>query len=129
EIEAKTPFKVASLANADTELTGKIVTRTKAVINPNQLNEVREAETTLTVELIWRDLRIGHGGDVLTPPEPTQADSPIAPPTVLPPPPAPITVTATGRFIPELGGSLASAEKQMIDNLAVQIVSMMEKAW
>src|SRR2546422_5758194 len=80
EIEAKTPFKVAaSQLVADTELCGKIVNRNKAVINANQLNEVREAETSLVVELIWRDLRLGHVGDVLTKPGPDQTAKPENP--------------------------------------------------
>ena len=42
EIEAKTPFKVVdSRAGADTELIGKIVSTSKAVITLNQLGEVR----------------------------------------------------------------------------------------
>ena len=34
-----------------------------------------------------------------------------------------------GGFIPELGGSLTTAEKQNVDRLAIQIVSMMEIPW
>src|SRR5262249_1307172 len=50
EIESKTPFKVVSCADgADTELTEKIITRNKAIVNVTQINEIREAETTLGV--------------------------------------------------------------------------------
>ncbi len=56
EIEAKTPYKVVSnCESADTELVGTIITFTKRVINANQLNEVREAETTLGVEVVGSD--------------------------------------------------------------------------
>ncbi len=139
EIESKTPYRVSNnRAGADSELLGKIIVRTKSVINANQMNEVREAEATLAVEVLWRDLRVGHCGDVLSQPrgEPVlplpNAPPPAGTPGVhplLPPPPPPILITAIGRFIPELGGSITSAEKQMIDSLAVQIVSMMERAW
>src|SRR5262245_15270336 len=45
EIEAKTPFKVVNCREqADTELHGKIVNRRKALVNMNQLGEIREAE-------------------------------------------------------------------------------------
>ena len=38
---------------------------TKNVLSANPFNEVREGETTLVVEIIWRDLRTG---EVLTRP-------------------------------------------------------------
>ena len=56
EIEAKTPYKVVSNCEAaDTELIGTIINFNKNILNRNQLNEVREAETTLAVEVIWRN--------------------------------------------------------------------------
>jgi hypothetical protein len=61
EIEQKTPYKVVGPGcNADTELTGTVLIFTKGLLNVNQINEVREAETTLTVEVVWRDLRTGE---------------------------------------------------------------------
>ena len=61
EIEQKTPYKVVGpYSNADTELTGTVKIFTKALLDVNQLNEVREAETTLSVEVVWRDLRTGE---------------------------------------------------------------------
>ena len=58
EIQLKTPYKI-SQGDADTELTGTIIGFTKGLLNYTQLNTVREAETTLIVELVWRDLRTG----------------------------------------------------------------------
>jgi len=52
---------------------------------------------------------------------------PGAPP--VPPPPPPVLVQSIGGFIPELGQSLSTAQQQNVDRLAIQIVSMMEKAW
>jgi hypothetical protein len=61
EIESKTPYKVVSDPNkADTELTGTIVSLTKNLLNRNPLNEIREAETVLTVGIVWKDLRSGE---------------------------------------------------------------------
>lgn len=61
EIEAKTPYKVVAGGQpADTELDGAIVNSGKNIINRNQLNEVREAETRVSVEIFWRDLRTGE---------------------------------------------------------------------
>lgn len=120
DIESKTPFKVVSCReDADTELTGKIINWRKNVINVNQLNEVREAEVGLAVELTWRDLRPGTGGDVLSAPRPKDPGAP---------PPPPILVEPVANFIPELGGSVTSAEKMLVDNLAQAIVFKMEVA-
>lgn len=61
EIEARTPYKVVSnRASADTELKGTIVSLTKNILNRNQLNEVREAQTVMRAQIIWRDLRTGE---------------------------------------------------------------------
>jgi hypothetical protein len=90
EIELKTPYKVVQ-ENADTELVGRIVGFQKALLNYTPFNTVREAETTMTVELVWRDLRTGA---ILTRParRPGQALDPeerqpllAAPETILPP--------------------------------------------
>jgi hypothetical protein len=130
QILTKTPYTIVQNGDeADTELIGTIVGRTKAVINYNQVGETREAETTLTVEVVWRDLRPGRCGDVLSLPARGNPGDPLPPP---PPPGAvlpPVIVQSLGSFIPELGGSLTTAEKQNVDRLAVQIVSMMEKPW
>ncbi len=96
EIEQKTPYKVVSEGcPADTELTGTIVSFTKVVINVNPLNEVREAETTLGVEVVWKDLRTG---EYLTRPgrrpgEPIPVEPPAGPlvPDPLRPPISPPT--------------------------------------
>src|SRR5215211_1942195 len=61
EIEAKTPYKVVSnREGADTELTGNVIALTKNLLIRNQLNEIREAETVLTVGIVWKDLRSGE---------------------------------------------------------------------
>ena len=46
--------------DADTELSGTIVAFTKGTLNVNQLNEVREQETNMVVEVVWRNLRTGE---------------------------------------------------------------------
>ncbi|HEY1375653.1 MAG TPA: LPS assembly lipoprotein LptE [Gemmataceae bacterium] len=150
EIEAKTPYKVISdRSRADTELTGTVVSLTKNLINRNQLNEIREAETLLTVGIVWKDLRSGEilskqrkapnvvptpGIPALDIPDLTAAAAAPPPP---PPPPggppcpeaAPVLVTGLGDYIPELGQSTTTAYQQSINKLAVQIVSLMEKPW
>lgn len=151
EIEARTPYKVVSdCARADTELTGTIISFNKNVVNRNQLNESRELETTLGVEIVWKDLRTGEILSRPRPPGPAIA-APVVPspgalnegmpglPPVVPPPvaappppgapPPPVLVQSIGGFIPELGQSLTTAQQQNVNRLAISIVSMMEKPW
>jgi hypothetical protein len=158
-IEQNTPFKVVSDCDkADTELRGTITAFTKGILNRNQLNEVREAETIMTVEVVWRDRRTGEilsgparrAGDLLPPP----AMIDIAPGTVptiplgvagpghqdpqptegamvgpLSPPPPAALVSSYSTYIPEVGGSITTSLKRNLDRLALQIVHMMEVPW
>ena len=149
QIEDHTPYKVVPCGqDADTELVGVISFAGKNVINRNQLNEVREAETLIGVELVWTDLKTG---EVISKPRrdgepPIILQTPAAPntvtpdgTTVLPPilgvpegvlPPKPVVVVQSlGHFIPELGGSITTSQQQNIKRLATQIVSMMEIPW
>lgn len=59
EIQTKTPYRVAQ-DDADTELLCTIVNFQKNLLNFTQFNTVREAETVMTVQLVWRDLRTGE---------------------------------------------------------------------
>jgi hypothetical protein len=149
EIELKTPFKVVSDCSiADTELSGNILSLTKNLLNRNQLNEIREGETVLTVGIVWKDLRSGEilslprpGPTALATPGIPSLDIPevtgVAPPPPAPPTPPggprlpapPVLVTGIGNYIPELGQSNATAYQTAINRLATQIVSLMEKPW
>jgi hypothetical protein len=130
EIEAKTPYKVVQCAEAvDTELIGTIDSFTKAVTNLNQLGENRSAETTLTVELVWRDLRAGTAGAILSQPLPGKPGDPLPPPPPVGAPAPPVLAQSVASFAPELGESMATARKANVDRLAIRIVSMMEKPW
>jgi len=143
EIGAKTPFKVVSDPDkADTELKGVIVSVTKNILNRNQQNLTREAEVVLTVDVLWRDLRTGKNLSSaakplpvvgLTPGLPAPEPIPFDPSVPLPPNAAqqdswlPVRLVATGRLIPELGESITTGQQKAVNQLAVQIVSMMEK--
>lgn len=129
EIELKTPYKIVTAGcPADTELTGKITTLNKAMIIPDQLNLIRQSEVTLSVEVTWTDLRPGHTGEVLSAPKPRPPSTEcINPPT--PGKPLPVLVQSVVTLEPELGVSLASAQKKAVDRVAVQIISLMENPW
>jgi hypothetical protein len=71
------------------------------------------------------------GAPTLPPDVPVPFDPTIAP---VPPPTEvegaiPTRLIAGGRYIPELGETNASAGKRVQDQIAVQIVSMMERKW
>lgn len=146
EIELKTPYKVVSeTACADTELTGTIVSLNKGIVNRDPYGLTREAQTTLGVEIIWKDLRTGEilskprpPGEVVpalptAPAPPGTLPGPAVLPPVPPPPnpdkPVPVLVQSVGGFFPELGGSMTTAVQQNVNRLAVQIVSLMEAPW
>jgi len=129
-IEGRTPYKVVpENQDADTELTGVITAFTKGITNRNQLNEVREAETFLSVDIVWKDLRTG---EILSQPRRRELDTPTAAfnlPPVGPPTVVPVRITSTGSFIPELGQSITSSRQVNFERVAQQIVQMMERPW
>lgn len=144
EIEAKTPYKVVSdPQQADTELIGNLVGIDKALLNRNQQNTIREGEVTLRVEVLWRDLRDGRilsnprlqGNQPIPLPvqeldiPPFDPNVPAAPPPMQVQEPLPVLLVSTGRMLPELGESNATAAQLATQRLATQIVSMMERPW
>ncbi len=136
EIESKTRMKVVSdREQADTELLGTLVNLRKGVVNTNQQNLTREAEVTATVTIVWRDLRDGRVLSNRRPASPTIAPTPFDP-SLPPPEPVqvreraiPAQVVAVGRILPELGETNATANLSISNQLAKQIVQMMESPW
>jgi hypothetical protein len=126
EIEQTTPWKIVhDRSRADTELLGAIVATPKQVINRNPLNEVREGEIVIRVEIVWRDVRTG---EILSRPGVGRGANPAADPQAADPVPR-VALEARGRFIPEVGESLTTAIQRANKQLAVQIVSLMENPW
>jgi hypothetical protein len=144
EIGRTTNFRVVSdPSRADTELLGAVVMIQKQLMNRNQQNMVRDGDVIVDVDVVWRDLRTN---EILSMPRKRplaagllpgeQQPTPFDPSVPLPPPPGcepqavfPTRITGIGRFVPELGETNASATKRVQDQIAVQIVSMMEKKW
>lgn len=131
EIEAKTPYKVVSDRDcADTELLGTITMLNKSVITINQNNEVRQAETTMSVEVLWRDLRTGEilsgpprkpdGPPRMTPgvPAPTLQASDGATPVPIPVPDAP---PGTLLSEAEAAGPAPNAKPVLVQSIASYI--------
>ncbi len=122
------PRVTSDRAHADTELVMKIVTPTKSTININQNGEIREAETKLSIEVTWRDLRPGHTGDILSNKkrfDPNQLPLPGEAPETAPKA-IPLIITPAATYAPEVGGSNVSAQALSARRAAMQIVNMME---
>jgi hypothetical protein len=139
QIEQKTSWKVVQ-EGADVELVGIVMAMPKRVILPNRLNEVRQAELTLSVQIFLHDLRTGQpippglGQEKLpevpplAPPQPNP-DDPLAPIPIPAMPLPPVLVQRTATFVPELGESYATARQRVVNDMAEQIVSMLEVPW
>lgn len=113
EIELKTPYKVISTPDADSVLTGRLVSDTKGVLVKPPQDEQRYLQTGMQVEITWADRR----GGVLRGPQ------------ALPVPPALALIDQTSGFVPEVGQSITTAQQQAIQRLAEQVVSLMESPW
>ena len=142
-INDRTPYRVTDdPAKADTELLGTVLRLDKVILNRNQMNEVRELQLNLTVEIVWRDNRSGkiltnrRTGSPVVPGRLRQglADVPAFDPTLEPPPPdlaapIPVQLTTTGRGVVELGESNTTALKMAVDRMARRVTQAMETPW
>lgn len=113
EIQQKTPYTVVSSPNADSILTGTLIADTKRILVVSPTDEPRETEMTMQVQVSWVDRQ----GNVLR----ERAGVPI--------PPELVDVTGTASVVPEFGQSIVTAQQEAIEQLAQQIVSLMESPW
>lgn len=113
EIELKTPYKVVGTPNADSILTGRILSDTKHVVVEDRYDDPRAVEVALRVEVSWIDRR----GNLIR-------EGPA-----IPLPPAATVVGAQSTMVPEVGQSVATAQQDAIQKVAERIVGMMEMPW
>lgn len=113
KIEAKTPYKATGSSDADSILSGRIVSETKHVLIPSRSGDPRELQVDLRVDVSWIDRQ----GNVIRQTEPIPVPAEIA------------NVAGKANLIPEVGQSVATAQQQAITRLAEQIVSLMEAPW
>jgi hypothetical protein len=112
EIEKRTPFKVVGSPNADSVLSGKIVTDTKHSIVREPNNEGRDIETGLVVKVSWADRR---GAPLREGNVPVPAEM--------------VDLAQTAQLVPEYGNSTTVSLQQTMQKLAAKIVDMMEVPW
>ncbi|MDR3638312.1 MAG: LPS assembly lipoprotein LptE [Isosphaeraceae bacterium] len=108
EIERRTPYKVVSSPEgADTILQGVIQSSDKNTIVENPDNLPRQLTSSLTVSVTWTR-------------NPPTEDEKKRGPTV---------VTEVSNFAPEIGETTETAFYRTCQNIATQIVDMMEAPW
>lgn len=114
QIQLRTPYRLAKPPHADTRLEGRIVSIDKRVENQNRFDDPRELELAIGIEVRWVDAR---SGQILG-----AREFPVTAPLA--------QLISQTSFAPESGQSLATATQQAVDQLARQIVGMMETpAW
>ncbi len=112
EIDEKTPFKVVT-ANADSTLTGEITNDAKRLVVKSTTDEGREVELNFRVDVTWTDSR----GVALREPQ------------SIPMPASLVDVLSTQGVVPEVGQSISTQQQAAIQDLAEQIVQLMEAPW
>lgn len=113
EIEKRTPYKVVSSPDADSILTGKILTESKAVTVETPTDEGRELTNYFTIGVQWAD----RGGAIIQEMPAVPVPDPLS------------QLLGNSSFYPEVGQSISSAQQDSINRLARQIVGMMEAPW
>lgn len=114
EIDEVTPFTVVNTELADTTLDCRIISDIKQISMESPTDEGRELQTTFHVTVNWIDRK----------------GEPIKPSQSIPGPAALNNqIQNTANMFPEIGQSITSAQQTVIQELARQIVSMMEAPW
>jgi hypothetical protein len=113
QIQLRTPYQLAKEPGADTRLVGRIVSINKRVENQNKYDDPRELELAIGIEVRWEDVRSGQ----------------VLAERVMPVDVKLAHAIANASFAPETGQSLATARQDAMDQLARQIVGLMEAPW
>ena len=112
QIQLRTPFRLVK-DGGDTRLSGRIIDLRKSVLGETRFDDPRELQINLVLDVVWEDTR---SGKVLA-----QEQYSLAPELV--------SLRSQADFAPEVGQSLATALQQSINQMARQIVGLMESPW
>ena len=113
EIEKVTPYKVVGTPDADSILAVRLTSEKKRILVETPTDEGRDVQIDLQVQVSWLDRKGGL----------------IRPEGAIVVPPALDTVGQTASVVPEVGQSIATAQQKAINDLATQIVGLMESPW
>ena len=106
EVELNTPFVITSSDRAQSVLSGRIIRERKRVLSETENDDPRALQYEMQVEVTWTD----------------RAGTPLMQRQVL-------RLSRDVDFIPEGGQSLTTAQQELIDRIASQIVGQMEMPW
>jgi hypothetical protein len=113
EITKRTNYRLAKGLEADTRLTGEIVSVRKSALGETRYDDPRQLQMNWVVRVKWEDLR---NGQTLA-----QQEIPLSPEA--------IPINGQAEFSPEMGQSLASATNDGMLQMARRIVNLMEVPW
>jgi len=113
QIEERSPYKVVGRTGADSVLECRIIRKNQRVSLVDGQNDPRQKNGELVIEVRWRDRR---SQDI------RQFDIPAWGV-------GKTQITASDAMVAENGHSLLTSEQRQIDQIASQIVGMMESPW
>lgn len=113
QIQSRTHFRLANDGEADTRLTGRIVDAGKRVLGQTNNSDPRELQMNLQVEITWEEVATGRVLAQRTMPITAEA----------------MQIAAQSELAPEIGQSLSTGTREVVDRLARNIVEMMETPW
>lgn len=114
QIEQRTPYRLVTAGDqADTRLIGHITSVRKDLLLEDKFDDVREAQLSYQVELRWENLRTGQLIATRNVPL-TQGFA---------------SLSSEATLIPEIGQSMATAEQAAVDEMARDIVNLLEVPW
>lgn len=105
-VEESTPLTITDSSVANSFLRGRLVREQKTVVTENRFDEGRAVRTAFRVEVDWVD----------------RAGVPLMPRRS-------VIIDHSVDFIPEGGQSMATAQQEVIDRIAREIVGQMEMPW
>lgn len=106
EIELSTPLTITEPALADSFIQGRLIRDEKRVLGENRSDEPRELQIDYRMEVVWVD----------------RAGVPLMQRQLL-------RLDRDNAFVPEGGQSMSTAQQELIDRLAREIVGQMEMPW
>lgn len=113
KIADKTPYRLADADQADTILEVRLVSENQHASVMNRYNDTRQKTYNWSLVAVWRDKRQNMLAQMN--PIPLNSES--------------VTVSATGYLVAEMGQSGSTAQQEVIERLANQIVQIMEQPW
>ncbi len=115
KITEQTPYALAAADDADSVLSVKLTSEYQSVTAFDVHNHTRQKNVNLTAIAVWTDL---HDSRVLARSKPIPLNDESG-----------VSIDAQSYLVAEMGQSTATAQQEAIDQLAAQIVGLMETPW